>query len=189
MRIKSIEIERWSEPNEHHQVSLLGMARRGEVFFQLKTALENMGLLPEEYFLSNGTKAEDETELPDYDYAQCIPNYGSSEGIYLDIILVYRDEKDQVRYERFATGKTLEEGVDAFFRMAVIATVCSLLLNGRGRVYQSEGAVLLLNKDEKAFLNGYLEGSYHHFSGTEKQDMGSVLEKLQCGLNSSQQAD
>ena len=109
--------------------------------------------------------------------------------IYLDIILVYRDEKDQVRYERFATGKTLEESVDAFFRMAVTATVCSLLLNGRGRVYQSEGAVLLLNENEKAFLNRYLEGNYHRFSGTEKQDMGSVLEKLQCGLNSSQQAD
>lgn len=189
MKIESFKVDRWSDPDEHHHVKHLGMAKWGETFCQLKKALENMGLLPDEYFLSNGTDAEMETELPDYDFAQCIPNYGESEGIYMDIVLAYTDEDDRPRRRRFATGKTLDESVDAFFRMSITAAVCSLFLNGRGHVYQSDGAVLMLNRDEKAFLNSYLESNAHLFSGVERQDLRSVLDKLQCGLNSSQKAD
>lgn len=189
MEIKSFKVDRWSAPDEHHYVKHLGMAKRGEVFRQLEKALEGMGLLPDEYFLSNGSDAEMEAELPDYDFVQCIPNYGESEGIYLDIVLVYRNEDGEPRSERFATGKTLDEDVDAFFRMSIVAAVCSLLLNGRGRVYQSEGAVLTLDKGENAFLRGYLESSAHLFSCAERQDLRSVLDKLQCGLNSSRKSD
>lgn len=189
MEIASFKVDRWSDPDERHHVKHLGMAKWGETFCQLKKALEDMGLLPDEYFLSNGTDAEMEAELPDYDFAQCIPNYGESEGIYLDIVLAYTDEDDRSRRQRFATGKTLDESVDAFFRMSITAAVCSLLLNGRGHVYQSEGAVLTLDKDENTFLNSYLESNAHLFSGAERQDFRSVLDKLQCGLNSSRKAD
>lgn len=188
MKIDSIEVDRWSEPDENHRIKHLGMIKYGEMFQQLKTALENMDLLPDEYFIWDRTSERD-TELPDYDFAECIPNYGESEGIYLDIILLFHDKDGKTKREQFATGKTLEESVDAFFRMSITAAVCSLLLNGRGCIYQSEGAVLTLNKEEKAFLDRYLESNFHLFSGTEKQDLKKVLNKLQCGINSSQKTD
>lgn len=180
MKIESFKVDRWSEPDENHHVKHIGMAGRGEVFGRLKESLENMGMLPDEYFLRNGNEA-DETELPDYDYAQCVPSYGESEGIYLDIALAYTDENDRPRYERFATGKTLDESVDAFLKMSMTAAICSLLLNGRGHVYQSEGAVLILDKDEKNFLGSYLEYSSCLFNSIKKQDMKMLLDKIRSG--------
>jgi len=70
MRIASLKVDRWSQPDGRHQISYLGMARRGEIFRQLRDELGNMGLLPDEYFLNNGSEAVMEAELPDYDYAQ-----------------------------------------------------------------------------------------------------------------------
>ena len=117
-KIKSIEVDKWSEPDENHRVKHLGMITRGEAFEQLKAHLESKGLLPDEYFLP-GMDGKLEDELPDYDIAECVPNFGGSEGIYLDITLIYV-EKGKVHRDRFATGKTLEESADAFFRMSQI---------------------------------------------------------------------
>ena len=64
-------------------------------------------MLPDEYFLL-GMDGKLEDELPDYDIAECVPNFGGSEGIYLDITLIYV-EKGKVHRDRFATGKTLEK--------------------------------------------------------------------------------
>ena len=40
-KIKSIEVDKWSEPDENHRVKHLGMITRGEAFEQLKAHLES----------------------------------------------------------------------------------------------------------------------------------------------------
>ena len=142
MRINSIKVDKWSEPDEKHCIKHEGMAKWNDVFKQLKTELESRGLLPDEYFLSDKPDKDFETELPDYDNAVCVPNYGSSEGIYIDIYLTGIEGSE--RWVKFATGKTLREDVEAFFQMSLTAGLCSLLLNGRGGCYQSEKDVISL---------------------------------------------
>ena len=142
MRINSIKVDRWSEPDKEHRIKHEGMAKWNDVFKQLKTELEIRGLLPDEYFLSDKSDKDFETELPDYNYAVCVPNYGSSEGIYIDIYLT--GIEDSERWVKFATGKTLREDVEAFLQMSLTAALCSLLLNGRGGYYHSEKDIISL---------------------------------------------
>ena len=88
-RIRSFNLDRWSEPDEQRRVRHIGMADARETFEKLKKHLEATGLLPDEYFLFSD---ELTGELPEFDQALCIPNFGASEGIYLDISLACRDK-------------------------------------------------------------------------------------------------
>ena len=83
-KIKTFELDRWSEPDEKRRVRHIGMANAKETFDRLQTHLKLKGLLPDEYFLFSD---ELTGELPEFDQALCIPNFGASEGIYLDISL------------------------------------------------------------------------------------------------------
>ena len=90
-KIQTFELDRWSEPDENHRVKHIGMADAKETFDKLKTHLEAHGLLPDEYFSFSGKYEGLTGELPEFEEALCIPNFGSSEGIYLDISLACRD--------------------------------------------------------------------------------------------------
>lgn len=129
-KIESIEVKKYSEPDERGQVRYIGMKDAEEVFEQLKSHLEQVDMLPDDYFL-----LDHKGELPDYVQALCIPNYGGCEGIYLDITLL-TTEQGKPKMIDFATGKTLGETGDDFLRMSRIAAECSLMLNGRGRIYE-----------------------------------------------------
>ena len=142
-KIKSFELDRWSEPDGEQRVRHIGMADAGETFDKLRDHLEQKGMLPDDYFLMGKSWTRGGKELPDFDYALCIPNYGASEGIYLDISLIYHKDGQQ-KSMHFATGKTLEESADAFIRMARAAAECSLMLNGRGRTYEKQDIELTL---------------------------------------------
>ena len=83
--IKSFEVDRWSEKDEKGRVKHVGMLKMGEVFEMLKEHLLSKNMLPDEYFLIDQDDWHKDQELPEYDYAICIPNFGGSEGIYLDI--------------------------------------------------------------------------------------------------------
>ena len=96
-KIQTFELDRWSEPDENHRVKHIGMADAKETFDKLKTHLEAHGLLPDEYFSFSGKYEGLTGELPEFEEALCIPNFGSSEGIYLDISLACRDS-DGKRY-------------------------------------------------------------------------------------------
>ena len=50
-RIRSFNLDRWSEPDEQRRVRHIGMADARETFEKLKKHLEATGLLPDEYFL------------------------------------------------------------------------------------------------------------------------------------------
>ena len=49
-KIKTFELDRWSEPDEKRRVRHIGMADAKETFDRLQTHLELKGLLPDEYF-------------------------------------------------------------------------------------------------------------------------------------------
>ena len=154
-RIRSFNLDRWSEPDEQRRVRHIGMADARETFEKLKKHLEATGLLPDEYFLFDGEyETQLKGELPNFDHALCVPNYGASEGIYLDISLVCRNEDGSRKFIPFATGKTLEESGDAFLRMHRIAGECSLLLNGRGIYFErSETPLFLTSEETDAVIN------------------------------------
>ena len=82
-KIQTFELDRWSEPDENHRVKHIGMADAKETFDKLKTHLEAHGLLPDEYFLFSGKYEGLTGELPEFEEALCIPNFGSSEGIWI----------------------------------------------------------------------------------------------------------
>ena len=147
-KIRTFELDRWSEPDEQHRVRYIGMADAKETFEKLETHLKEKGMLPDEYFLYDVDMRTKARELPDFNFALCVPNFGGSEGIYLDIDLIYCDEDGKQKSLRFATGKTLQEGVDAFFWMSRIAAECSLMLNGRVRTYEKHNVELVLKPEE-----------------------------------------
>ena len=103
--------------------------------------------------------------MPEFEEALCIPNFGSSEGIYLDISLACRDSEGSRYFQSFATGKTLGETADDYFRMFRIGAECSLMLNGRGFSYERNNVDIVLTEKEAAAvansveldLCGYLE--------------------------------
>lgn len=144
--IRSFELDRWSGPDGEGRVRHIGMADGKETFDKLREHLEQKGMLPDDYFLMGESWTRGGRELPDFDHALCIPDYGSSEGIYLDISLIYHKDGQQ-KSIHFATGKTLEESADAFIRMARAAAECSLMLNGRGRTYEKQDIELTLTPE------------------------------------------
>ena len=91
-KIRTFELDRWSEPDEQHRVRHIGMADAKETFEKLETHLKEKGMLPDEYFLYDVDMRTKARELPDFNFAMCVPNFGGSEGIYLDIDLIYCDE-------------------------------------------------------------------------------------------------
>lgn len=129
--IKTIEVDRW-ESLPSGMVRHIGMISPQEAFNALEKHLEEVNLMPDDYFNCSSYSWPGITELPDYFQADCNVNWGGSEGIYLDISLLYRDENKQVQRFKLATGKTLGETGDDFLRMSRIAAECSMMLNGRG---------------------------------------------------------
>lgn len=179
--IKSFEVDRWSEKDGKGRVKHVGMLKTGEVFEMLKEHLLSKDMLPDEYFLMSQNDWNEDRELPEYDYALCVPNYGGSEGIYLDISLVYQDEQERTRHLRFATGKTLEESADAFLKMARIAAECSLMLNGRGSRYTKSDVDISLNPQQALYLIAMLEKkSVNSMDPNERDMLSGLLKQLVC---------
>lgn len=132
--LHTIEVDRWVPSEKKGMVKHVGMISPQEAFDVLKKHLEEAELMPDEYFISDSYGWKDVKELPNFHRASCDVHWGGSEGIYLDIDLVYRDEEQQLQHFHLATGKTLGESGDDFLRMSRIAAECSMMLNGRGEI-------------------------------------------------------
>lgn len=130
IELKTIESERYEKMEDQIHVKQVGMIQAKEAFQQLKDHLEKVGLLPDEYFIPS-FRCNPEEELPDFNTAICHTDWGSNEGIYLDIALQYTEDHEP-KLLSFATGKTLDSSGEAFLRMSRIAAECSMMLNGRG---------------------------------------------------------
>ncbi len=170
-KIETFELDRWSEPDEQNRVKHIGMADAKETFEKLEAHLKEKGMLPDEYFLYDVDMRTKARELPDFDFALCVPNFGGSEGVYLDISLIYRDEDGVQISLPFATGKTLKEDADAFFWMSRIAAECSLMLNGRGRTYEKHDVELVLKPEEMEYYAKLLQNRAPEGVGAEDEGM------------------
>lgn len=129
--INTLEIEKYSKPDENGRVKSEGMITAKEAFKLLSQHLTANGMYPDEYFLDNSDNyASNDGKLYESPF-YCNTNFGSSEGIYIDIF--QRDNNG--KYVSFATAKTLQDDGDAFIKMSRIAAECSLMLNGCGRKF------------------------------------------------------
>jgi hypothetical protein len=93
------------------------------LYAALKQYLEDTGFLPDEYFLL-GIKWQDGRRIPRDAWIIINVDYGSNEGIYLDIVLYWNEEKEGKTTrcsENFITGKTLGESHSDLDRMHLIA--------------------------------------------------------------------
>lgn len=126
--MKTIETEIWEPVSEKPgHVRYVGQRKAVDVFAELKEMLEEEHLLPDEYFLINHN-FDKKTDFPKMSYMKCYAQWGSNEGIYLDVeILVYNEETHRCDSQFFATGKTLDESSEAYDRMQYIA----------GRIYKA----------------------------------------------------
>ena len=174
--LHTIEVDRWSEPDEMHEVKHLGMIKADDAFNQLYTHLQAKDMLPDEYFeFSYGSYVDAEDELPEYIHAVCQTDFGESEGIYLDILL----EIENGQQIRFAAGKMLSNDADAFFRMSRIAAECTLMLNGRGKTFTKHNVEAVFTPEESLTLGKVLEKMLCEYNEPEEKVMlNRLLEKV-----------
>lgn len=98
--MKIIETERWVPSKEDPSRSeYIGQRTGQEVFEELRQQLENMGCLPDEYFLLD-QRWENGREIPEGADIFCTTDYGASEGIYLDVYLKWYEDGNPVTLAR-----------------------------------------------------------------------------------------
>ena len=132
-----------------------------EVYEELKHRLEGMGYLPDEYFLLDDVW-EDGKVIPRDADLFCTTDYGASEGIYLDVRLIWYGEDGKPVIKTFATGKTLGESGSDMDRMFLISSAITKVFHGEHGAYarfqrledgtEADGAVLHLSPKEKRVL-------------------------------------
>ena len=99
-----------------------------EVFEELKHRLESQGYLPDEYFLLDH-EWENSRKIPENADFFCTTDYGSSEGVYVDVYLKwYGDGRSVTR--SFITGKTLGESGNDLDRMFLISSAITKAFHG-----------------------------------------------------------
>lgn len=185
-RKNTIETQRWSEPDEQRCVKMIGMRTFGEVFEDLKSKLEQNGMIPDEYLLLNSSINKD-TPLPSFNEAICHVNFGGSEGIYMEIDLPYRDESGQPQMTHFATGKTLGETVEDFYRISLIAGECSMLLNGEGcAIENNTHSILFLDEEQEKALKAAIELTAANTQGYMNNE---TADSILVQLSAQEQAD
>lgn len=139
----------------------LGGRTGQEVYEELKHRLEGMGYLPDEYFLLDDVWEDGKVVPRDADLF-CTTDYGASEGIYLDVRLMWYGEDGKPVIKTFATGKTLGESGSDMDRMFLISSAITKAFHGEHGAYarfqrledgtEADGAVLHLSPKEKRVL-------------------------------------
>lgn len=123
-----IETEIWEKhPEKKGMVWYVGQRKTADIFKELEAFLKEEDIYPDEYLLMAHNFEEEHPLFPKTDDFCCHAYWGSSEGIYLDVELLVRDEKNQHHVVHFVTGKTLDESPEAYDRMQYIA----------GRIYKA----------------------------------------------------
>ena len=121
--MKRIETVVWEPvPDKPNYVTKKGARKVREVFSELEAELKSAGLLPEEYFILDRDFADENMDCPEFCDVICYAQWGSNEGIYLEMDVVYLNEQDATYVRKnFATGKTLAEDGKSYDRMQYIA--------------------------------------------------------------------
>lgn len=121
--MKRIETVVWEPvPDKPNYVTKKGARKVREVFSELEAELKSAGLLPDEYFILDRDFADENMDCPEFCDVICYAQWGSNEGIYLEMDVVYLNEQDTTYVRKnFATGKTLAEDGKSYDRMQYIA--------------------------------------------------------------------
>jgi len=168
-----IETVNWTySPDNPGRRTYAGQRTALEVFEELKAHLNSIGYLPEEYFSFDCYHNWDNGRLfPEDGWLSCQVDYGSSEGIYLDITLEHYENGGH-QCEHFATGKTLDESGSAMDRMHLVASAII-------RAYHEDGlhARFFVVGGEPA-----PEGCIVHLSAEERHLVLDALAKFQDSL-------
>ena len=169
--MRPIEMEKWEpDPNDPQLYFYEGQPTAGEVFRELEQRLDSMGMLPDEYFLMN-SEWENGREIPRCADIFVTTDYGESEGVYVDLYLKwYEDGKRFIK--SYATGKTLGETGFDVDRMFLTASAITKAFHGEGAHDLRQGAVLLLNAEEKEVLSEVLSAQ------EPASEIRSILQKL-----------
>lgn len=132
--MEQIELERWKPSAENpRKMQYEGQRTAQEVYAELKDRLDSMGFLPDEYFLMSADW-ENGREIPEGADIFCTTDYGSSEGIYLDVYLKWHEEGKPIT-KSFITGKTLGESGSDMDRMFLIASAITKAFHGDHGTY------------------------------------------------------
>ena len=145
----------------------LGGRTGQEVYEELKHRLEGMGYLPDEYFLLDDVWEDGKVVPRDADLF-CTTDYGASEGIYLDVHLMWYGEDGKPVIKTFASGKTLGESSSDMDRMFLISSAITKAFHGEHGAYarfqrledgtKAEGVVLHLSpKERRVVMDALLE--------------------------------
>lgn len=163
--METIKLSRWEpSPENPRKMECVGQCAAQEVFEELKHRLEGMGYLPDEYFLLD-SEWKDGREIPRNADIICTTDYGSSEGIYLDVYLKWRENNRSV-IKSFITGKTLDTSGMALDRMFLISSAITKAFHGDGGTYARR-----LHMGEQP----YPEGMIVHLDSTEQRTIIDAL--------------
>ena len=156
-----IRTDKWKpSPDDPDKKVYDGQRTAQAVFNDLETHLTSIGYVPDEHFLFIERNWGNGREFPSDGYLINQVDYGSSEGIWLSVMMEYQKDGEQI-YERFASGKTLGESGDDLDRMNLIASAITKAFHADdvharyvmvGGSPAPEGATIHLNPDEKDIM-------------------------------------
>jgi hypothetical protein len=159
-----------------------GQRKAQEVFAELQHRLESVGMLPDEYFLID-REWENGKEIPKNADIFSTVQYGSSEGIYLDIGIRWHENNER-HTKSFATGKTLGESELHLDRMYLTASAVNkafysnepharyMIVGGKEKTL--DGSVLPLNGAERQLVID----SLIELRNSQPQDINAVEQLL-----------
>ncbi|HBR07485.1 MAG TPA: hypothetical protein DD735_01160 [Clostridiales bacterium] len=190
--MKAIPLEIWQPaPDNPRMLTRTGQRTAQEVFAELKQRLDSLGYLPDEYF-ELGMEWENGKEIPAGADIFVTTDYGSSEGIYLDVYLKWYEDNKPVT-KSFITGKTLGDTGADMDRMFLISSAITKAFHGDHGSYaryvklgdtpEDTGIVVHLNPAEQRLLIDALiaqrESLLAQTTGTEqllRRMTGSITE-------------
>jgi len=123
-RLKPVDLEIWSEPDEHRRVTFLGMREGRQVYEDLKSQLEKTNLLKNLDYIT--LSKSHEGKLPENYHIKSYVNWGGSEGVYVDVTLL---NTDTLTERKFIVAKTLGRTVKDYEIMGRLATAIAYLLH------------------------------------------------------------
>lgn len=146
--MKIIDTQNWeSVPDKPGLIRVVSRRKAVEVFRELVDALCSENLCPDEYFDLDNDFRDEKIDFPEIRDLYCYAQWGTSEGIYLEVeLIVYNEATRCCERKHFATGKTLAEDSASYDRMQYIAGYIYKLFAGSN---QTPARYILVKNTEK----------------------------------------
>ena len=141
--------------------------------------MEAHGLLPDEYFSFSGKYEGLTGELPEFEEALCIPNFGSSEGIYLDISWPVETAMANGIFNHSPQARHWAKRRTIISECSASLPSVPLMLNGRGFSYERNNVDIVLTEKEAAAVANSVELDLcGYFEPETEALLSSALEKF-----------